>query len=195
MGVNFETLNIQNNLTTDTEGSALDATQGKNLDEKKLDKSLVVDNLMATVKGSALDATQGKVLDDKITQTNADLTELSAKTTGYIYSTDEVVIGKWIDGRNLYRKVFNVGQLSSGYSTAREHGITNFDRAIYLYGSARNTESSSRFTLGLPYPENDGSPGVVMALQASSTNISIYHPANLSRYSAVVIMEYIKTAD
>ena len=126
---------------------------------------------------------------------NAYLAELSAKTAGYIYSTDEVVIGKWIDGRNLYRKVFNVGQLSSGPSTAREHGITNFDRAIYLYGSARNTESSSRFTLGLPYPENDGSSGVVMALQASSTNISIYHPANLSRYSAVVIMEYIKTAD
>ena len=60
----------------------------------------------------------------------------------------------------------------------------------YIY-----TESSSRFTLGIPYPENDSSPGVVMALQANSTNISIYHPSNLSRYSAVVIMEYIKTAD
>ena len=126
---------------------------------------------------------------------NADLAELSAKTAGYTYSTDEVVIGKWIDGRNLYRKVFNIGNISSNTSTAREHGIANFDRAIHLYGSARNTESSSRFTLGLPYPENDGSPGVVMALQANNTSISIYHPSNLSRYSAVVIMEYIKTAD
>ena len=163
--------------------------------DNKLNKSDLVNNLLATVAGKPLDATQGKILDDKITQTNADLAELSTKTSDYTYSTDETVIGKWIDGRNLYRKVFNVGQLSSGTSTAREHGITNFDRAIHLYGSARNTESSSRFTLGIPYPENDSSPGVVMALQANSTNISIYHPSNLSRYSAVVIMEYIKTAD
>lgn len=75
MEVNFEALNIQNNLTTDTEGSALDATQGKNLDGKKLDKSAIIDGLTATIKGFALDATQGKVLDDKITQTNADLSE------------------------------------------------------------------------------------------------------------------------
>lgn len=125
---------------------------------------------------------------------NADLSELSTKTAGYTYSTEEVVIGKWIGGRNLYRKVFNIGNLrGSGGVTTITHGITNFDRAIHLYGSARNTETSSRYTIGLPYPENSNAPGVVVALQASNTNVTVYHTTDFSRYSAVVVMEYIKT--
>ena len=128
--------------------------------------------------------------------TNKDLAELSAKTAGYAYSTEEQIIGKWIDGRNLYRKVFNIGNLNgSGGVTTRTHGITNFDRAIHLYGSARNTETSSRYTIGLPYPETPGATDVYVSLQAHNTNVTVYHPNDFSRYSAVVVMEYIKTAD
>lgn len=126
---------------------------------------------------------------------NADLADLSAKTSGYTYSTDEVVIGKWIDGRNLYRKVFNIGQLTgSGGNTSKPHGIANFDRAIHLYGSARNTSLESRFTVGLPYPAVT-STQMNISLQANNTNIQIYHPSDVGNYSAVVVMEYIKTAD
>lgn len=32
------------------------------------------------------------------------------KKAGIIYSTDEVVIGKWIDGKPIYRKVFPIGR-------------------------------------------------------------------------------------
>lgn len=126
---------------------------------------------------------------------NANLAELSAKTAGYIYSTDEVVIGKWIDGRNLYRKVFSIGQLTgSGGNTSRPHGIANFDRAIHLYGSARKTSLESRFTVGLPYPAVT-STQINISLQANNTNIQVYHPSDVGNYSAVVVMEYIKTAD
>ena len=125
---------------------------------------------------------------------NADLSELSAKTAGYTYSTEEVVIGKWIDGRNLYRKVLNVGNLSSGTSTTRNHGITNFDRAIHLYGSARNISQTSRYTIGLPYPANV-STDTAISLQANNVRVQLYHPADSASYSVVVVMEYIKTVD
>lgn len=55
---------IANNLTTDVEGYALDARQGKVLDTKKLDKSHVANNLGTIEEGWALDARQGKYLDE-----------------------------------------------------------------------------------------------------------------------------------
>ena len=53
---------IANNLTTDVEGYALDARQGKVLNDKKLDKSKVANNLKTVEEGWALDARQGKYL-------------------------------------------------------------------------------------------------------------------------------------
>lgn len=127
--------------------------------------------------------------------TSKDLSELFVKTAGYNYSTEETVIGKWIDGRNLYRKVFNIGQLTgSGGNTSKPHGITNFDRAIHLYGSARNTSLESRFTVGIPYPAVT-STQINISLQANNKNIQVYHPSDAGNYSAVVVMEYIKIAD
>lgn len=55
---------IANNLTTTVEGYALDARQGRVLDNKKLDKSKVANNLTTIEAGMALDARQGKWLDE-----------------------------------------------------------------------------------------------------------------------------------
>ena len=55
---------LANNLTTTVEGYALDARQGKVLDDKKLDKSKVANNLKTIEEGWALDARQGKWLDE-----------------------------------------------------------------------------------------------------------------------------------
>lgn len=64
---------IANNLTTTVAGFALDARQGKILNETKLNIANVVNNLTTTVAGYALDARQGKALDDKITSLNNSL--------------------------------------------------------------------------------------------------------------------------
>lgn len=55
---------IANNLTTTANGYALDARQGKVLDEKKLDVSKVANNLTTIESGWALDARQGKWLNE-----------------------------------------------------------------------------------------------------------------------------------
>lgn len=55
---------IANNLTTTNEGYALDARQGKVLEDKKLDKANVMNNISTSVSGYALDARQGKWLDE-----------------------------------------------------------------------------------------------------------------------------------
>lgn len=55
---------IANNLTTTVEGYALDARQGYELDQKKLDVAKVANNLATVEEGWALDARQGKYLSD-----------------------------------------------------------------------------------------------------------------------------------
>lgn len=55
---------IANNLTTNIEGYALDARQGKVLNDNKLDKTSVLNNLITIAAGYALDARQGKWLDE-----------------------------------------------------------------------------------------------------------------------------------
>ena len=72
--------NTANNLTTETEGSVLDARQGKVLNDLKLSIAKVINNLLTTEEGFALDARQGKVLDDKITELNGNLSFLKHKT-------------------------------------------------------------------------------------------------------------------
>lgn len=57
---------VANNLTTEEEGSVLDARQGKELDEKKIDRDNIKNDLTTTEEGRVLDARQGKELNDKI---------------------------------------------------------------------------------------------------------------------------------
>ena len=68
--------NTANNLTTETEGSVLDARQGKALNDLKLSIAKVINNLLTTEAGFALDARQGKVLDEKITELNGKLSNI-----------------------------------------------------------------------------------------------------------------------
>lgn len=73
---------VANNLTTTSAGaSVLDAYQGKVLEDKKLNKTDVINNLLATVAGKALDATQGKILGDRLTDAEDDIDELNGKMT------------------------------------------------------------------------------------------------------------------
>ena len=65
--------NVANDLTTEGEGSVLDARQGKALNDLKLNIAKVINNLLTTEEGFALDARQGKVLDDKITELNGNM--------------------------------------------------------------------------------------------------------------------------
>ena len=50
------------------------------------------------------------------------------------YSTEEQVIGTWIDGRALYEKTFNVGDISSGTGKDITHNISNFGHLVKVDG-------------------------------------------------------------
>ena len=63
----------------------------------------VVDSLNSTSTTDALSANMGRELNEKI----KNITALEN------YSTEETIIGKWIDGRPIYRKVIECGNLAN----------------------------------------------------------------------------------
>lgn len=114
------------------------------------------------------------------------LAELDGRSN---YSTSEAVIGKWIDGRPIYRKVVDVGALPNNTHKDVAHEITNFDFAIRLYGYAKSESSC----LVLPYVTvEDGNYQI--ALEISDTNVSVWTDYDRSAFNGTVIIEYLKTA-
>lgn len=160
-------------------------TSLNSLIESKVDTSSVVNNALTTEEGFVLDARQGKELDDKITELNGKL---------YNVSSYETVVGKWIDGRNIYRKYIAFGQLNAASPMKKPHGIENMDRPIHIYGSARDTNLDSRYTVTLPFVSTS-SASENINVGADSENIQVYFSGDKKRYSAMIIVEYIKQSD
>ena len=109
-------------------------------------------------------------------------------------SSEEIVIGKWIDGRNIYRKYIAFGQLSGTSPMKKPHGIENIDRPIHIYGSARDTNLDSRYTVALPFVSTS-SASENINVGADVENIHVYFSGDKKRYSAMIIIEYIKLSD
>lgn len=99
------------------------------------------------------------------------------------YTTEEKVIGKWIDGKNLYEQTFSMN-LSVGTTTKQ---ISNIDKLINYFGSA-NIGGSYR---PIPFNQNGNT---------SKLNINEVYNGQLyivSAWSAYVEMtiQYTKTTD
>lgn len=102
--------NTANNLTTETEGSVLDARQGKVLNDLKLSIAKVINNLLTTEAGFALDARQGKVLDDKITELNGNLNGIHFEV---------------IESERYYVKKYENGYFESDFKTQLSPSLGN----------------------------------------------------------------------
>ena len=106
------------------------------------------------------------------------------------YSTTEQVIGKWIDGKPLYRKVVSMGTLPSSQGViASTDTYTNVKR---LYGYAYG---SNNVVLPLPYCDYQTIDASVSIIINSSNKIEIGVGRNRSAYTSYAIVEYTKTTD
>lgn len=134
------------------------------------------------------------VINGKLTLgTINDVEETINHITNFYDNSQEIIIGKWIDGRNIYRKYIPFGQIH-GTAPTKPHGIVNLDRPIHLYGTARDTTSSGRFTITLPFISTS-SLDKQINLGINDTDVVIYNNGQNSKYSAFVFIEYIKTSD
>lgn len=109
------------------------------------------------------------------------------------YSTDEIVVGEWIDGKPIYRKVVYLGNCpSASGNKSVEHGIENIERYTAIYGFASWPHGSYQT---LPYVSVP-SPNTSITLMSDGVGaISISVGMNRSTVTVTAILEYTKTTD
>ena len=126
----------------------------------------------------------------KDTTVEQTLNSLYISRTNNDYSTDEKVIGKWIDGKTLYQKVFKFDFTTYTPDFSGDLNLGDYEticraEVYHSYNDGKSIESSrygtSDYYLGWYINNNK----VVVANKIT----------NISKYSLIVIVEYTKTTD
>ncbi len=111
-----------------------------------------------------------------------------------VYSTTEIKIGKWIDGKPLYRKVIiwsetNYIQQNTVLSLA--HGISNLNEVIKCNGMVK---WSNKFMPMTTHYTNQQNEIAINTIDNNNINFTSYNE-NWGATRIVFILEYTKTTD
>ena len=108
-----------------------------------------------------------------------------------VYSTDETVVGKWIDGKPIYRKVIN--SICGNLRTLLNE--LNIDFLIDIKGNAWSNYDH-KMPINAPNPDP---PNYVFGVYqtASNGNIEVFYNTNFfaNQKKVICIVEYTKTTD
>lgn len=109
------------------------------------------------------------------------------------YSTEEQIVGKWADGKPIYRKVLYYTNLARGYNQ-KTHDISGFDKLIKVYGTWNdNTDGQQPFPCNVP----DGNPAYGLGIgNFNATRFGIIvGTSRATTNNLYLILEYTKTTD
>lgn len=105
------------------------------------------------------------------------------------WSTEEKLVGYWIDGKAVYEKTVSCGALPNVTMKSIAHGITNLDRVISMGGTALNPTGNTH--LPLPFASNTES---VVYLAVVGNNVQITTLNDRSGFTtSYVTLRYTKT--
>lgn len=115
------------------------------------------------------------------------------------YSTEETLTGMyWIDGKPIYRKAIDVGNLPNSSRKSVDTGIADIAFLIDLYGSAWSATDIKP----LPYVALDTTNAqyhigcwVAKGSGESTWSVWLETKSNRSDMTGVVVIEYTKTTD
>ena len=112
---------------------------------------------------------------------------------GDMYSTDEKMIGQWIDGKPLYQKTIDCGVLPNKTNKNISIGISESINVINMFGYAIN--STSKEDIPLPYVHPSASILIDCRDIENAPYIFISSTANMSAFASYVTLQYTKTTD
>ena len=115
------------------------------------------------------------------------------------YSTNEKVIGKWIDGRNLYRKVITITSINTNANaTDVSISLANLNEIVNIGGSVR-TNSGQYKPVASIYIDGKGVQSIYIfsVYTVSSTTLTVSYGDWWKNVfgKANIIIEYTKTID
>lgn len=134
----------------------------------------VVDNLNSTSATDALSAKQGKLLGQ--------------------YSTNETVVGTWIDGKPIYRKVINFGALPNATAKLITTDLSwATTMVINISGFAIRSSDNNVLPINFTNPL-DAREEIGCRLTGTNT-INVLTGTDRSNFIGYIILEYTKTTD
>lgn len=108
------------------------------------------------------------------------------------YSTTETNTGKkWINGKDIYRKVIEFGSLPNNSTKYVRHNISGIQEVINISVISKDTSSSNTTWYSLPYSTQDGLQYTIRIV-CNTTDVAIRTGTDRTNLTAVVILEYIK---
>lgn len=131
-------------------------------------------------------------LQGAVTTTQSEIDALETKVnSGIVYSTDEQVVGTWIDGRPLYEKTvyFGSGTLSNRASVSFEN--MNIDKIFVISGTFEDTTEGQ---LSIPV-SIDGTFYVGFYCSRRSILLMFRNEFKDRISNAYAIIQYTKTTD
>jgi len=128
--------------------------------------------------------------------TGFDLSNTSCESN--IHSTDERVIGQWIDGKPLYQKTVDTGALPNNTTKSVATSIANINNVIDISGFAKSSNGTR--CIPILYAMGGSSASVCLAdvrdISSSGATIRLNASANLSDFTtSYVTIRYTKIAD
>ena len=143
-------------------------------------------------EGSKMSADRFNHMEDGIYDNSTRIEEVNENISTYS-TQEEKTGGKWIDGKDIYRKTFYVETpvFDSSNRFSFNHDIENYEKFTKIDGNIYDTVNANQYPL--PYATT-GTANIM--LYTSSTQIILEQkPYGASRLKNLyVIMEYVKTS-
>ena len=112
---------------------------------------------------------------------------------GNDFSTDERVIGTWIDGKPLYQKTISCGALPNNTSKVVNHSINNISKIINMFGITNNGIETFNFPTTYYTSTNVNWSTQILA---NTTYIYIVTNSDMTSFTeSYVTLQYTKTTD
>lgn len=116
--------------------------------------------------------------------------ESERRDDGQVYSTDEVRIGTWTDGKPLYRKVVNIRTPSEALTGTNIVKVENVDTVLNIYGGYKS-RTGSLIPISFIISETDN----ILAVWMLDGYIRMYVSSNYTNINLHIVIEYTKTTD
>lgn len=110
------------------------------------------------------------------------------------YSTTEKVVGKWIDGKPLYRKVVDCGTLPNNSEKYASTGIAySVMQPVNFFAFGRLSGGGFQFASFIGW--NNENVRCFLTSYNNETAVRIITNSNFGAYNVYAIIEYTKTTD
>lgn len=112
------------------------------------------------------------------------------------YSTSETVIGTWIDGRPIYRKVLKFTGLSTGIVKAVSYNISNAVNQIWIEKGFIESSSGRVITLPEVGYNGDLTSKTDIWIEKSESSVKLYSNGGWnSNWTFYITLNYTKAKD